>query len=96
MANTYAYNCALRLSAVFTVANVRTDPTTVTLKVRDPSSNIATYTYAGLDITKDAVGVYHQDITIDEAGTWYYRFEGTGTCKTADEKSIIIEESQFD
>jgi hypothetical protein len=74
---------------------VNTDPTAVILKVKDPSGNIATYTYALSEITKSATGVYYKDISIDEDGEWHYNFTGTGTVETADETSFEVEHSEF-
>jgi hypothetical protein len=87
----------IRLSGSFTnSAGTATDPTTVTLKVKDPSGNIDTYTYALSEVTKDSTGAYHKDITIDEAGQWYYRFVGTGTVAAAEEGEFEVRDSQFD
>ena len=85
----------VRLSATFSVSGVNSDPTAVVLKVKDPSSNIATYTYALAEITKSATGIYYKDISIDESGEWYYRFEGTGAVEAADESRFIGDESEF-
>jgi len=60
------------------VAGVLTDPSEITLKVKDPSDNIATYTYTGANITKHATGIFYMDITPDEAGRWYINHEGDG------------------
>ena len=39
-------------------ANVLTDPSILALTLRDPASNLATYTYAALQITRTAAGLY--------------------------------------
>lgn len=70
----------VRIGNTFSVDDVNTDPTTVTLLVTDPSGNTeGTYTYAGSTITKTATGVYHKDLTVDEAGLWTVKWTGTGT-----------------
>ena len=94
MANLYDVGDLVRISGPFTVAGVATDPTTVTLKIKDPSGNVATYTYALAEIIKDSVGNYYKDIIIDEAGYWYYRWEGTGTVQAADEKYLFVHTQQ--
>jgi hypothetical protein len=85
----------VRLSAAFTVAGVATDPTTVTLKVQDPSGNEATYTYALGQVTKDSAGAYHYDLAIDETGLWTYRWAGTGAVVTAGEANLYARRSAF-
>jgi len=53
-----------------------TDPTTVTLKHKDPSGNTATLTNASL--TNPIDGQWYYDLDVDEAGTWQYSWEGAG------------------
>lgn len=93
--NVYHIGQRVRLTATFSVIGVNTDPTTVTLKVKDPLGVISTYTYALNEITKSAQGVYYKDISIDEDGEWYYNFTGTGSVEAADETFLLAEESQF-
>ena len=67
----------VRLSAEFRAFDgTLTDPTTVTLKHRDPSGNTATLTNASL--TNPVDGKWHYDLDVDEAGTWQYSWEGAG------------------
>lgn len=94
-ANTYDINDRVRLSVTFTVSSTPTDPTTVTLKVEDPSGNEATYTYALAQVTRDDTGDYHYDLTLDEAGSWAYRWEGTGTVTAAYEATMFVKASRF-
>ena len=95
MANIYDKNDLVRISATFTVASVNTDPTTVSLKVQDPSGNEATYTYALGQVTKDSTGNYHYDLAIDESGYWYYRWEGTGAVVSAAEAHLLVRRTEF-
>jgi hypothetical protein len=93
--NTYDKGDAVRLKATFTVSSVVTDPTTVTLKVKDSDGTISTYTYAGGTITKLSTGIYYKDVTVSNDGIWYYRFEGTGSCIAAGENSFEVRRSEF-
>jgi hypothetical protein len=77
------------------VGGTNTDPTTVTLKVQDPSGVEDTYTYALGQVTKSAAGVYYRDVAVDEKGVWHYRWIGTGTVAAADEDYFFVRESQF-
>jgi hypothetical protein len=93
--NSYVKGRRVRLTGTFSVLGTNQDPTTVTLKVKDPSGVSTYYTYALGQITKSATGVYYKDISLNEDGTLFYRFEGTGTVETADETFLVVEKSEF-
>jgi hypothetical protein len=95
MANTYDIGDGVTLTSTFSVATVNTDPTTVTLRVKDPGNNIDVYTYGAGEITKSDVGIYTKAITLDECGRWYVRWEGTGTVIAAEETYFEVRESKF-
>lgn len=75
---TYQLNDIAKLSATFTVSGVDTDPTTVTVTVRDPTGTVTTYTTSN-GVTKDATGQYHLNLTVGVSGRWAYKWSGTGT-----------------
>lgn len=54
---------------------VATDPTTVTVRHKDPSGNITTPAAVN---DPDEVGLFYYDLITDEAGIWQFSFEGTG------------------
>ena len=93
--NVYDKGDAVRVQCTFTVSSAPTDPTTVTLKVKDSDGTISTYTYAMGQITKSATGIYYKDIIVANDGLWYYRFEGTGACQAAGETQFRVRESEF-
>lgn len=95
MTNTYKIGKKVRLTAVFSVSGVNTDPTTITCKVKDPSDNIDSYYYASGTVTRSATGTYYKDITFDEGGIWWHRWEGTGAVETADEEDMEVSWSEF-
>lgn len=87
----------VRCSAAFTdSAGVAQDPAGVTFKQKDPSGNIATLTY-GVDgaLVRASTGNYYVDVSIDEAGTWAFRFAGTGNGQAAAESVFVVERSSF-
>ena len=90
MADNIHVGDALQLKCTFTVSGTKTDPTTVTLEVRDPSSNTDTYTYAAAEITKDATGVFSKTIAFDEAGWWTYEWAATGTVVAVEGNRIYV------
>lgn len=88
----------VRCSAAFTDSSGNAlDPTTVTFKSKDPSGNVTTYVYGtDAELVKDSVGNYHVDVDGDEAGSWWFRFESTGTGQAAAEERYEINSSEFD
>jgi hypothetical protein len=96
MAHVYAKDSLVRISSEFTVSGTDTDPTTVKCFYKDPSGVITTLTY-GVDNTliKDSTGKYHVDIFAQAVGTWWYRFEATGSMIAANEDEFVILQSQI-
>lgn len=69
------------------------DPTTVTVKIRDPSGNTETLVYGvDGDVKKSGTGIYYVDRTIDEAGVWRHRWAGTGAVVVAEEAGLTVKE----
>lgn len=66
------------------------DPTAVRLVWRVFSDGARTTWVYGTDpqIARDSVGLYHADIPITLAGTYYFRWEGTGAVVAAEESSF--------
>ena len=93
--NTYDKGDGIRLQATFTVSSVNTDPTTITMRVKDADNVVTVYTHALVEITNPAVGIYYKDIEVTNDGVWYYRFEGTGAVQAAGEYSFIVRTSEF-
>ena len=86
----------VRISCDFTnIAGTATDPTTVELKVTDPSGNTATYTYAGGDITKASTGSFYKDVEADEEGDWLYHWLSSGDAQGADEGQFVVQPTRF-
>lgn len=73
------------------------DPDTVSARVLAPDATVSLHDYLGSpeDIERDDVGEYHLDITPEQAGVWYFRFESTGDGSAADEHSFTVAASAF-
>lgn len=86
----------IRITVTFTdtATGLVADPTTVTIKHKDPSGNVTTETYPG-NVTKSGTGVYYLDISIDETGRWRFRGEGTGNVEAAVEGSFGVRDTYF-
>lgn len=96
MANRYPVGSLVRATVAFKTASsgALTDPTTIVAKYEDPAGSETTKTYPDT-VVKASTGRYYIDITVNAAGTWYYRFNGTGACVAADEESFVAEATQF-
>lgn len=92
MPTTYDIGDRLRIAASFVDEDDDpTDPTTVTCKVCTPAGTTTTYT--GGQITHDGPGEYSLLVDITEAGTWSYRWVGTGTVVAAEDAQFTVEAS---
>lgn len=75
-------------------AGTATDPTGVSFKYKKPSIAAVTLVYLTDNaLVKDSTGNYHVDLSITEAGEWYYRWEATGTVQAAEEGQFTVEAS---
>ena len=80
-----------RLSVRITdAANTLIDPASLVLLVKNPAGVLVTY--IGTSIVKDAVGRYHADITLTQAGLWKWRWQ-TGGVVSVSEGSLLVKAS---
>lgn len=81
----------IRLQATFrNSAGTLTDPSTVVARLLDPRGAETTPTAQNA-----STGVWYFDTTPTIAGTWFYRFEGSGTVEVSNERSFTVLESKF-
>jgi hypothetical protein len=90
MANHYDINDSVLLEVDFTVDDVLTDPTEVTLEVLHPDETKDTYTFGAAEIDKDATGEYSKVVLLDAEGFWHYKFSGTGAVVAVDEGYLVV------
>lgn len=89
-------NRPIRLKANFSIDGEDTDPTDVTLRLMSPSRVETSYTYSDEDVERSSAGDFYCDVTPDEAGRWFYRWQSTGTGTTdAFEGDFLVQDSQF-
>jgi hypothetical protein len=86
--------------ATFKVGGTNTDPTTITVKVKEPDGTISTMgpvsgATGGSGITRVSAGVYTVTIDLDDAGYWFAQFIGTGTAAGSEEHQAIVDPSEF-
>lgn len=91
----YPFDQAVKLKASFSdsASCDPIDPDTVTLRVKSPTGTLI-YTYPA-DIIKDSTGEYHFDVEADQAGKWFYRWEGTGVHQAVAEHTFTVQETAF-
>lgn len=90
--NAYDIGSKVQLTGQFkNLAGVLTDPSAVVCTVRDPAGNLTTPTAT----QSGTAGIWNAtvDLTGAVAGTWYYRFAGTGAVQAAEEYSFYVEQS---
>lgn len=90
--NAYHLDQLVRVTATLTVDGVATDPTALTLRVKDPTGATTTYTLTSTPaLVKDSVGNYHYDLAAILTGLWSYHWESTGTVQAADDQQFYVE-----
>lgn len=75
-------------------APITLDPTTVTVKVTDPTPTTTDYTLGAAQVIKDSVGNYHYNLATTGAsvlGYWVYTWITTGTPAHAEKNTFILE-----
>ena len=70
-------------------AGVLTDPTTVVVTVRSPAGTTTTPS-----VGHPSTGVYTAVATLDLAGEWIYRFDGTGTITVSRDGAVTCTASR--
>ncbi len=89
-------------TASFTVSGTPTDPTTLTTRLLKPDGTLSTASYSVATLTtvsspvaKSTTGTFVYSVSLDQAGHWYARFEGTGAATAAEDSEAIVDPSPF-
>lgn len=91
----YDVGDVVRVTTTFTRLGVATDPTTVTFRVKAPAGTLTDYVYlTDAAVVRDSLGVYHLDLPVTAAGTWYVRSIGTGAAAGVEEIALYVEPAQ--
>lgn len=86
----YERDDVVRLRATFlSYAREFTDPSAITLSVKDPNATTVHYYYASGTVTRDGTGIYHVDVNFNVTGRWTYRWRGSGTIAGATEDTYV-------
>jgi len=84
-----------RISVVFTVLGVATDPTNVRAIVKPPTGTAVAYIYGtDAEVVKTATGAYYINQSLSLAGTWGVAWEGTGAVVAVAETTVRVDARQ--
>lgn len=87
----YDIGDTVRVTVTFTnSAGTATDPSAVTLSVKDPKGTKTTYTYGSSSMVKSATGIYYYDLTATLPGSYKYVWKGTGALVVAEENRFEV------
>ncbi len=78
--------------------NVKQDPATVTVMVKQPDTTIVTYVY-GTDpeVVRESQGVYYIEVdTTDEPGHWYFIWSSSGTYQAVGQTTFEVASAYFE
>lgn len=70
------------------IAKVPTNPTAVTLAIRKPDGDVIVVAQGSM--TNPSVGTWAYDFSPDQAGSWWFRWSGTGAVTAAEEKRFLV------
>jgi hypothetical protein len=78
-------------------ADALTDPTTVTVRVREPDGTETLYTSPTASIVNSSTGVWAFTFpaALDAVGDWYVRFRSTAGLLTAAELKLTVRPTAF-
>lgn len=90
--NQYQPGQRIHTEGRFKAAGVFQDPTTVTVKLKDPGGGVTQKVY-GTDpeVVRDAKGRFHMELTTGGTpGRWVYRYVGAGAIEASAEQAFIV------
>ena len=94
-ANRYQIKTLIRIACQITdLDGAPVNPPELTLLIKNPRKIEKVFTLDD-DIQQEADGIYYSDYTLDEEGSWYYRWEVGGALPVSDEKELIVVDSEF-
>lgn len=78
--NSYSYLTTVRITGTWEQNDVAIDPDTVTFRFISPDEVTTSKVYlTDSEVVRDSTGIYRYDLTLNEEGIWYYRWEGVGS-----------------
>lgn len=95
--NVYDIGDQVRVSVVFTDEyGVEHDPTSLLCQIKNADGVETYYTYGESPaLTRENTGTFYVDVLATKAGTWHYRWQGSGAITAAAENSFMVRRSKF-
>lgn len=82
------------VECTFRLLGVPTDPTVVQCTIKDPSDGSQTVlTYPHTNLTRRELGVFEANVTVNDGGVWWFRFEGAGVVDAVTEIPLEVIQS---
>ena len=77
--------------------NELTDPTDLTLKIKEPDGTISTFTLAESPsvVFRSSLGKFYYDFDITQEGRHYFKWDATAPAQSSEEDSFKVRDSQF-
>ena len=91
MAKRYVEGSQVTITGTYSIGGTVTDPTTVTVKYRNPSGATTEVGGTAASVTNPSTGVYKYDIAANIPGAWTYQFKGEGTVVALSENFFIVD-----
>jgi hypothetical protein len=89
--NSYDVGDGVRATVEFrNLAGALANPTSVVAKLKNPAGTVTTLAWS-----HPSTGLYYVDFTFTAPGTWWLRFEGTGTVVAAQEFAMRVRPTRF-
>lgn len=80
----------LLIECEFRLLGVPTDPVGVQCTLRKPDGTQTLLNYPDPNLTRRELGVFEANITVDQGGTWWVRFEAFGTVDAVQETPFEV------
>ena len=92
MPGPYDIGDEIRSTITIKVADVLTDPSSLTFQLRNPQDTVTELSGFGPDplVVKEGTGVYHFDHISSMSGLYHWRWQATGAAVGAAEGSYIV------
>lgn len=84
----WVIGATLKFTSEWRVDGTLTTPSTYSLTIQDPSGNDATPS-----VSEASTGILTASYAVDEAGTWHFKWVGTGSAAGVKEGSFYVHSS---
>jgi hypothetical protein len=90
----YDQGDVIQIKATFAVNGVATDPTSVTITIKEPDGTLTSHTGTAGGLTNPTIGTWQWLETPDQPGLHNYSVQGTGTAAAYEEGRYYVRVKQ--